>query len=271
MSRHPFDHSRADWYEESAGFRADVVQRSNLSLRPPLRLPLDVFGVHYAGAGRSWLDVGDTVRELVAVESFSRSEGKPNQYNSVSDISSETWEYAGPFQAAHSSGNNSTVWGHLCLYGLEELSDRQAEQLIAGIRRARQQLVDVGWLTPGHTVLPHQLLRGARTGCPGPLYTVGRWWDAIAAPLNPQPPIEPNPLPDIEIGDPDMEALVLWKDRRYAEVFLVGAGPAINVSPDLRDHYRSLGVPQLVDQHDGLLASCKHQAGLVRLTPVGGS
>jgi hypothetical protein len=45
-------------------------------------------------------------------------------------------------------------------------------------------------------------------------------------------------------------------------VFLIGSGPAINVSPALFNHYTLLKVPYIIEAHDQLLKSCLAQAGL---------
>jgi hypothetical protein len=217
----PFDFSRFDWYPNSLGGPGQVSM-SDGRPRPKLRTPLNVFGVHYAGAGTSWLDSGDTIEELLSVElNHARPQGKPNEYNSVSDIDSATFEYAGPYRAAHSGGNNDTVWGHLCLYGLEQLTEKQAQSLIVGIRRARMQAVKAGYVTADHVVKGHQELSGARTGCPGPLFTNKRWWAQITAPLTTAtPPPPPPPPPPTE--DDDMLAVVsLIRPQGYANVFAV--------------------------------------------------
>jgi hypothetical protein len=196
----PFDHSRYDWYPPDL-CGPGVVCKSDGTPRPALSVPLDTFGVHYGGAGTSWLDFGDTPAELRGIElNHARPNGKPNEYNSVSDSASETWEYAGRFQAAHSAGNNGTVWGHLVLYGLENLTEPQAQGLIRGIRRARAQCVRAGYITSWHLVLPHHLLPGANTSCPGPLWTNKRWWNQIVAALTPDdygpPTLVPLPPPE---------------------------------------------------------------------------
>jgi hypothetical protein len=208
----PFDHPRADWYPPGYGGPGQV-QGSDGQPRPPLAVPLDTFGVHYGGAGASWLDKGDTAAELRGIElNHARPQGKPNEYNSASDSASETWEYAGRFRAAHSSGNNSTVWGHLVVYGLEQLSEVDAQALIRGIRRARAQCVTAGYLTAGHRVLPHSGLPGASTSCPGPLHTNARWWAQVIAPLTPadfdivtpNPPVDPIvPVPPVTGASPE--------------------------------------------------------------------
>jgi hypothetical protein len=220
-----FDHSRAEWYPETDGYTIDPVMTSGRTPRPPLRVPMSTFAVHYAGAGSSWLDEGDTGRELRSIEvNHARPTGKPNEYNSVSDISAETWEYAGPYRAAHSAGNNSTVWGHLVLYGLERLNDWHADRLIMGIRRARAQAVAAGWLTADHVVAGHRDLPNARTPCPGLLRTNRTWWNRITAPL----------AADLEPGDTAMQAI---RHTDYADQFAV-----IRLGPVTRSLLLELGM-----------------------------
>jgi hypothetical protein len=212
----PFDNSRYDWYPSGLGGPGQVSM-SNGRARPKLRTPLDTFGVHYAGAGSSWLDSGDTADELRSVElNHARPSGKPNEYNSASDIDSSTWEYAGPFRAAHSSGNNDTTWGHLCLHGLEQLTEKQAQALIVGIRRARMQGVRAGYFTADHAVKGHQELPGARTGCPGPLFTNKRWWTQITAPLT---TVAPTVTPTAEDTTVMLQLVSLLRPKGYRNVF----------------------------------------------------
>lgn len=184
------DHPRTLWYPANprTGQPAGdpVTRNSSGTPRPSLPIPLDTFTVHYVGAGRTWLDTGDTADELAAIErDHAIPNGKPNEYNSASDSAGETWGYAGPFRAAHSEGENGWAWGHLVVHGLEVPTDIQARWLIAGIRHMRRQLVDAGYLTPDHRVLGHRQMPAAGTSCPGPLYTNRVWWDRITAPLDP--------------------------------------------------------------------------------------
>lgn len=201
----PFDRSRYDWYPtvtyNGVTFTAAKVVNSDGSPRPALRTPLKVFTVHYGGAGQ-WLDTGDTHLELAAIErNHAIPRKKPNEYNSASDTDMLTWEWAGRFRAAHSAGENETAWGHLAVLGLELPTEQEADKLIAGIRKARAQAVAAGYLTADHVVEPHQNMPGAQTSCPGPLYTVKRWWNRIIAPLTTTP--DPTPTPIIP-GVPDM-------------------------------------------------------------------
>lgn len=183
------DHDRTRWYPANprTGRPAgDPITRNSAgSPRPAMPIPLDVFVVHYVGAGRTWLDTGDTADELAAIErDHAIPSGKPNEYNSASDSAGETWGYAGPYQAAHSAGENFTRWGHLVVHGLEQPTDIQARWLIAGVRHMRRQLVAAGYLTPDHRVEPHRHQPGAETTCPGPLFDNRVWWERITAPLD---------------------------------------------------------------------------------------
>lgn len=248
----PFDRSRFDWYPPGL-CGPEVVCNSSGNPRPQLAVPLRVFMVHYAGAG-SFLDPGDTRPELVGVEvNHARPSGKPNEYNSVSDSEGVTWEYAGPFLAAHAGDWNSTRWGHLALLGVEPMTDEVAGRLIAGIRRARRQCVQAGYLTADHTVEPHSARR--QTSCPGPLYSNPLYWQAITAPLTesvspmdtyvltpPNPRTEPL-SPWVYISGPSMR-LAFGRDVEARDGY---TPPPLVACPPERDHeyrnaLRSLGL-----------------------------
>jgi hypothetical protein len=259
----PFDNSRYDWYPSGLGGPGQVSM-SDGRARPKLRTPLDTFGVHYAGAGSSWLDSGDTADELRSVElNHARPSGKPNEYNSASDIDSSTWEYAGPFRAAHSSGNNDTTWGHLCIHGLEVLTEAQAQALIVGIRRARMQGVRAGYFTADHAVKGHQELPGARTGCPGPLFTNKRWWAQITAPLT---TVAPTVTPTAE--DTTDMLVSLFRPKGYANIFSVTPGGARHLGMEsymrLKAQMAAVGIDTsiIVSDHPQELLSVLALAGL---------
>lgn len=186
-----FDVDREEWYEDGwyngVYFSAKYVKSSSGALRPVLDLPLSVMTLHFTGAGASWLDSGDSFEELNSIERFARSAKKPNEYNSGSDIDSVTFEYAGPFRAAHSKGFNGSSWGHITLLGLENPNDKQLSNLIVGIRKARRQNVERGNLTANHVIVPHSEQRP--TNCPGVLFNDKDVWREISAPLKVPPPV----------------------------------------------------------------------------------
>lgn len=69
----------------------------------------------------------------------------------------------------------------------------------------------------------------------------------------------PTPPPPTPTGD-DMP--FMWRDSRWANVFLVGSCPAQNISGASMAMLTAKGVPLVVDQHDQFLATCLHQSGL---------
>ena len=234
----PFDKSRYDWYRDTP----EVVLNSDGNPRPALPVPLNTFTVHYGGAGSNWTDFGDTADELWGVELWARSQSKPNEYNSSSDSQAVTWEYAGPFLAAHSGGENMSAWGHLALYGLEQLTEIEAQAFIKGTRKARQQCVDAGYLTPGHEVVAHNDMPGADTSCPGPLYTNKRWWNQIIAPLTEQEPVA-------------METQFVWRHRSQPGAYWVMGGSVVHLDAVMRDNLISKGVLEVVSDNDDVADS----------------
>lgn len=192
-----FDKSRKDWYptiiHNGVRHSADRVISSNGSPRPALRKPLDTFAVHHIGAGtgqmsRNSLQVLDGIERWTAIPS-----NRPNMYNSASDANGVTWEYAGPFRAAHAANWNDRAWGHLALLGLDTPTPEQADGLVRGIRRAREQLVAHGLLTRSHAVVGHMDI--GQTPCPGLLRSNNDLWQQIVAPLSDAvpPPAVPPP------------------------------------------------------------------------------
>ena len=76
-------------------------------------------------------------------------------------------------------------------------------------------------------------------------------WD-----LGPTPPV---------VDEDDMKTAVLVSFKEYHNVWLVGAGPALNVTPELFDHYKKLGVPEVVQVlHPQMLNGLLLQSGLTR-------
>ena len=70
---------------------------------------------------------------------------------------------------------------------------------------------------------------------------------------------------------PNMDTALLWRHPKYWNEFLIGAGPAINVSPAVQAIYVGRGIQQVVEAHDQMLKGCLAQAGLTTadLVPSG--
>jgi N-acetylmuramoyl-L-alanine amidase len=76
----------------------------------------------------------------------------------------------------------------------------------------------------------------------------------------------------ITVEDDDMQAATLWRPQGYLNVFLIGAGSTVTVSPAVLDSLQARGVPLVVEAHAEMLEVCLYQTGLTMsdLTPGGG-
>ena len=228
-----FDHPREGWYPATDRYTMRPVTTSSGSARPPMHTPCGRITVHGIGAGDKWLDLGDTAAELASIEvNHARPTGRPNEYNTASDTGGETWEWAGPFRAAHDGNtqpegisHNLIDWGHLVVHGVEDL--RTAPQwvrdgIVRGCRRARRQGVTAGYLTVEHVVDPHRDRANTGTTCPNDVADVPDIWDRIVLPLDGyddlgRPTVMPPPTPPEEppMATPaDPTATVTVKDTR---------------------------------------------------------
>jgi hypothetical protein len=133
--------------------------------------------------------------------------------------------------------------------------------MINAVRELRYWLVERGMLAGSHTMLPHQGMPGAATACPGSAVLAA--WPLLTAPWTP-------PTPPSE--DDDMTAATLWRPQGYLNVFLIGAGSTMNVSPAVADSLTVRGVPTIVEAHPQMLEICLYQTGLTEadLIPGGG-
>ena len=73
----------------------------------------------------------------------------------------------------------------------------------------------------------------------------------------------PDPEPEPPIKELLMDTAIIWNHKGYANAFLLGVGPAIQLSPRAFAHYVNLDVPQILnDEHPEMLLSVLAQAGL---------
>lgn len=247
----PFDYSRTDWYGTDG-----PVTSSSGSPRPNIA-PVDKLVIHYAGAGTSWISTPGA-QNMRNLQSYAANAGKPWEYNICVDHNGYTYEYAGNYKAAHNgSGDangqygNSDSFGVFCMYGLETLTTAQAEGFVFGIREARSQAVDRGWLTQDHTIKRHSDVRPGGTACPG---TIGQepYWSQITAPLTPPAPQPPE--------EEDMTQLV--KFAQGPELFVLAGGSYAHITAESRDHYTAQGVPRFNVDNPAAYKSACVQAGV---------
>lgn len=74
-------------------------------------------------------------------------------------------------------------------------------------------------------------------------------------------PLKRWDLPGPVLQEDDMAA-TLWRHPDYLNVFLIGSGPAVNVSPKVYESLVARGVPSITEAHDQLLKTCLNQSGL---------
>jgi hypothetical protein len=87
-------------------------------------------------------------------------------------------------------------------------------------------------------------------------------WDVFAADLAALVALHTPPPPPTNPLEEDDMAATLWRHPQFLNVFLIGAGPAINVSPEVFVSLTARGVPVIVEAHDQLLKACITQSGL---------
>jgi len=176
-----------------------VVTSDGGSPRPGLRLCRYYTG-HYTGVDVIYGDIGDTPAEIRAVHDYSVRAKKPFEYNYVigTDEDDLVYEYAGPFQAAHSAGENGISIGVLFMLGTNEYP---TDTMIRKWQWLRDVLVWFQVLANPPEQRPHREMPGAATACFGP-HLYARWPQMLQkyqapqmAPLPPTPPPPPPPPP----------------------------------------------------------------------------
>jgi hypothetical protein len=202
--------------------------------------------IHYTGGGL-WLDPDDTPDELRSIQNYAQSASKPWEYNYVIDGQGIVWEYAGTYQAAHSGGENEIAIGVLLLVGLSgSYFEVPTPQMIEATRELRAWLVAMGHLAQNHQMLQHNQMPGAATACPG--QEVINRWDQFTAP--------PSSGEDDEVSN-----VRFVRNKGYINAFMIGAGPALNVSEEVMNSYPA-DTPRIFQDHPQSLKAMCLQSGI---------
>lgn len=238
---------------------------------------------HFTGVGlpltsryRSAADA-DVIADARTVAQFGISSNRPWEYNWIIGLNGWVFVQAGEYLSAHCLNFNAQSKAVLFLNAIGvPLTPAQ----IDAFRELRHDLVLRGELHPDHHADPHYMYR--TTGCPGAEIATppGSKWNSptgqgqlgqlrseLLRPWTPpapppatvDPPVEPDPAPILE--EDDMKPR-MWRHADYQNVFLIGSGPAINVTPELAKSYANEGVDIIVERHPQMLKGCMHQAGL---------
>jgi hypothetical protein len=196
---------RSTWY-------AGTPINNDGSPRRKLVKPLRGIAVHYTGAPvRARGSTDDATTYMRWLQAFALGAGKSFEYNDIipprADGSSQLWEYAGEYMAAHAGAiNNPYWWAIQVAIGVDNHPsysnyDRTrptvwqplTDPMIAAFQWRRRWLVDNGFLLPDHEVREHGQLPNAATTCPGNGVRA-RWADLVATT---QPPGDDDMTPEI--------------------------------------------------------------------------
>lgn len=204
-----------------------------------------------------------------AAAAYGVAAGKPWEYNWMLGRDGSIFTQAGEFVAAHCLDFNRLSAGVIWLNALGlGPTDAQVESWWF----LRGHAVDIGVLAADHQVAPHYRFRatsccgvlakppGAAWNSPTGEGRVGDLIDRLTIPTIPDPAPQEDDMPS---------TARLWRHPSYWNVFLIGAGPAINVSPELYQSYKAAGVPEVVEAHDQMLKTCLTQAGLTTADLIG--
>ena len=89
------------------------------------------------------------------------------------------------------------------------------------------------------------------------------WRLRLQSHLMPKPPEPPPPPPEPPMPDPLTETTgTMWKHPDFQNIWLIGAGAAINVAPKIAASLTARGVPTIVEAHHQTLKGCLYQSGL---------
>lgn len=216
-------------------------------------------------------DPGEHAEDLPAYiaamqRDYSKNRGYNVGYLFAVDWLGGVWELRGfDYRSAANASHNTYTFPVLFLVDGDDRPTVEAAAAARAIwreaRRRSSSRVPFEGRPWGHGQLYLETGVGTPTSCPGAGIRAALADGSLD--LDYDAPTVPEPdIPDIPIiGEDDMTA-VLWRHPKYREVFLVGAGGVINVSPKLYQHYVALGVPSFVEAHNGLLQTTLFNAGM---------
>lgn len=170
-----------------------VVRDSDGDPRPRLANE-QYYTCHYTGVNVIYAS-RNAPQAIRDIEAYAKRNGKPNEYNYViaQQNDNNIYEYAGPFQAAHSAGENDESVGVLFLNGISEPPTNLQIDKWRWLRD--RHLIPSGILRASPDQRQHRQMPGAATSCPGQLI-VAKWAEFLLPYANgtPTPPPPPPPI-----------------------------------------------------------------------------
>lgn len=239
-----FDYRRSVWQNPKQPVTGPAINWSRI----------DTVVMHYTGMPNP--PEGDNVTAYAQYlqnmqASYLSNRGYSLGYSVSVSTYGESWEIRGvDIKPAATKGHNDHTWAILLTVdGDDRASDaavRKVRYLIAEAQKlAKRPLAIIGHGQVGETACPGAGVRAQIAA-------------GVFAPV-PDPPIPPDP-PEPPMND--LSAATLWRHSAYNNVFLIGAGAAVNVSPLVYKSLTDRGVPTIVEAHHQLLKSCLYQSGL---------
>ena len=151
---------------------------------------------HYTGNNVDY--TGKVTTEVILQIQRIFGKTKPFEYNYVigQEDNDEIYEFAGKFQAAHSAGENLDSFGVLFLLGVGE---EPTPRMIDKWRWLRDVLKADGSLSYNVIELPHSMMPGAATACPGEVH---RYMNELKEPWVPQQEDDVATAADVYIAKP---------------------------------------------------------------------
>jgi len=228
---------------------------------PPITGPamdlstVDTVSVHQPAGQAPTGDTGDrtdVAAYLRAIQTaYVRDRRYSIGYSFAIDHLGDVWELRGwDIRCAANVGNNHRTLALLLIVDQDEPATtaqlEAARSYVAELERRTGRAVAV----TGHGQLP-----GARTACPG----AGLRAQIAAGDFRPAAP----PTPPTPGDETDMTTARMVRIRGTLNVFLVGTGAALHLTPELYASYQAAGVPELVvELHPQFAMSVLHQCGL---------
>jgi hypothetical protein len=194
--------------------------------RPRLRVPVPTITRHYTGSPPSVKASTWTAKEWMPwFQSVALASGKSYEYNYVipprADGSSQVWEYAGSYQAAHSAGENDVAVGVLFAIGVANhpsyasydptkptVWEPLTDPMVHAYRWLRDEyLARQGIIHPVYVAeVEHRNMPGAATACPG-VSVIARAADLTASHTPDLPPEEPVAVSYFKLA---ADSLTVW-------------------------------------------------------------
>jgi hypothetical protein len=211
---------------------------------------IDTMAIHYPAGNTpdgDPTDRPDVAGYLRSIQSdYVRTRGYSIGYSFAIDWTGDVWECRGwDIRPAANAGHNDHTVALLMLVDQDQPATH--EQLVT----ARHYVAELT-RRAGHPIVVtgHGQLPGAATACPG----IGLRGQIAAGLFNPIPTPPPQEVPEVQTAR-------RVRIRGYANVWLIGAGPALHLTPELSDEYADIKLV-VVAYHEQFTASVLHQSGL---------